>query len=64
MPLSTFSEQANAGFSSSNFDIESNIREGDSRLGLDDRGLQEVHEIMRREHVKCVSEPLALMFCC
>lgn len=52
MPLSTFADQASAGFNSSTFDIESNVREGDSRLGLDEHGLREVHDIMRREHVK------------
>ncbi|KAF8736054.1 hypothetical protein AX14_000930 [Amanita brunnescens Koide BX004] len=51
-PLSTFSEQANAGITSSNFDIESlNIRDGDSRIGLDDQGAREVMEIMRTERV-------------
>ncbi|KAF7974118.1 hypothetical protein HWV62_19603 [Athelia sp. TMB] len=50
-PLSTFSEQATAGMSSSTFDIEANIRDGDSRAGLDERGTQEVMEIMRRERV-------------
>ncbi|KAI0308912.1 hypothetical protein OF83DRAFT_1072827 [Amylostereum chailletii] len=51
-PLATFSEQAAAGLSSSNFDIEAdNIREGDARLGLDDQGTREVMEIMRRENV-------------
>lgn len=57
MPLSTFADQASAGFSSSSFDIEAdNIHAGDSRLGLDERGLQDVREIMRRERVKCVYE--------
>lgn len=51
-PLSTFSEQATAGLSSSQFDIEANIRDGDSRAGLDEHGTQEVMEIMRRERVK------------
>ena len=51
-PLSTFEDQANAGLSSHNFDIEANIRDGDSRAGLDERGTQEVYEIMRREGVK------------
>ena len=37
---------------SHNFDIEANIRDGDSRAGLDERGTQEVLEIMRREGVK------------
>ncbi|KAK0488631.1 hypothetical protein IW261DRAFT_1440700 [Armillaria novae-zelandiae] len=50
-PLSTFAEQANAGLSSSSFDIEANLRNGDSRAGLDEQGTQEVTEIMRREHV-------------
>ncbi|EDR05575.1 uncharacterized protein LACBIDRAFT_191137 [Laccaria bicolor S238N-H82] len=50
-PLSTFSEQLSAGISSNTFDIEANIRGGDSRSGLDDQGTQEVLEIMRRERV-------------
>jgi hypothetical protein len=50
-PLSTFSDQSRAGLSSSAFDIEANISEGDSRAGLDERGTQEVMEIMRRERV-------------
>lgn len=54
-PLSTFEAQANAGLNSHNFDIEANIRDGDSRAGLDERGTQEVLEIMRREGVKYVS---------
>ncbi|TDL24101.1 hypothetical protein BD410DRAFT_786797 [Rickenella mellea] len=49
-PLSTFAEQANAGLSSSAFDLEQNL-DGDSRVGLDERGTQEVMEIMRRERV-------------
>ena len=52
-PLSTFADQANAGISSPAFDIEANnIMEGDSRAGLDERGTQEVMEIMRRDRVK------------
>jgi len=50
-PVSTFAEQAEAGLSSSNFDIEANIADGDSRIGLDERGTLEVQEIMRRERV-------------
>lgn len=50
--LTTFSSQVNAGLSSSEFDIEANIRDGDSRAGLDERGTQEVMDIMRRERVK------------
>ncbi|KAI0272737.1 hypothetical protein BC834DRAFT_817648 [Gloeopeniophorella convolvens] len=51
-PLSTFADQANAGMTSSTFDIEAdNIFQGDARVGLDEQGTQEVMEIMRREHV-------------
>ena len=50
-PLATFAEQSSAGLNSSAFDIEANIRDGDSRSGLDERGTQEVMEIMRRERV-------------
>jgi len=50
-PLSTFADQAHAGMSSNAFDIEANIREGDTRAGLDERGTQEVMEIMRRQRV-------------
>ncbi|PPQ94423.1 hypothetical protein CVT25_002514 [Psilocybe cyanescens] len=50
-PLSTFSEQVGLGMTSSDFDIEANIRDGDSRVGLDEQGTQEVLEIMRRERV-------------
>ncbi|KAF8200398.1 hypothetical protein BJ912DRAFT_948947 [Pholiota molesta] len=50
-PLSTFSQQAGLGMTSSNFDIEANIHEGDSRTGLDEQGTQEVLEIMRRERI-------------
>ncbi|KII87288.1 hypothetical protein PLICRDRAFT_55269 [Plicaturopsis crispa FD-325 SS-3] len=50
-PLSTFHQQAGAGLSSNEFDIEANIRDGDSRAGLDERGTQEVLEIMRRERI-------------
>ena len=51
-PVSTFAEQVDAGLTSSTFDIEANIRDGDSRAGLDERGTQEVLDIMRRERVK------------
>ncbi|KZV61354.1 hypothetical protein PENSPDRAFT_658983 [Peniophora sp. CONT] len=50
--LSTFSDQAAAGITSSNFDIEANnLREGDLRMGLDENGTREVMDIMRRENV-------------
>ncbi|KAK7031621.1 hypothetical protein R3P38DRAFT_2924811 [Favolaschia claudopus] len=50
-PLATFSDQINAGMSSSDFDIEANIRDGDVRSGLDEQGTREIMEIMRRERV-------------
>ncbi|KAI0832068.1 hypothetical protein BC628DRAFT_1415530 [Trametes gibbosa] len=50
-PVATFAEQVDAGMSSSTFDIEANIRDGDSRAGLDERGTQEVLDIMNRERV-------------
>ncbi|CAL1715237.1 unnamed protein product [Somion occarium] len=50
-PLATFEDQANAGLTSNTFDIEANIREGDSRAGLDERGTQEVLAIMRRDRI-------------
>lgn len=53
-PLSTFGEQLDAGLSSNAFDIEANIRDGDSRAGLDERGTQEVLDIMQRERVEYV----------
>ena len=52
--ISTFEEQAGAGLTSESFDIEANIRDGDSRSGLDEHSTQEVLEIMRRERVKFV----------
>ncbi|KAK7031623.1 hypothetical protein R3P38DRAFT_2924830 [Favolaschia claudopus] len=50
-PLATFSDQITAGMSSSDFDIEANIRDGDVRTGLDEQGTREVMDIMRRERV-------------
>jgi hypothetical protein len=50
----SFSDQIGAGLSSNAFDIEANVRDGDSRAGLDERGAQEVKDIMRREGVKWV----------
>ncbi|TFK39458.1 hypothetical protein BDQ12DRAFT_681821 [Crucibulum laeve] len=50
-PLATFSDQVGAGLTSSDFDIEANIRDGDSRAGLDEAGTREIMEIMRRERV-------------
>jgi hypothetical protein len=58
--LSSFSDQLSAGLSSNAFDIEANIREGDSRSGLDEQGVQEVAEIMRRERVKLVTNIISI----
>jgi hypothetical protein len=51
-PLSTFPQQINAGLTSSAFDIEANVRDGDSRAGLDEQATEEILEIMRRDRVK------------
>ncbi|KAI0030077.1 hypothetical protein K488DRAFT_79821 [Vararia minispora EC-137] len=51
-PLTTFADQAAAGMTSANFDVEAdNLREGDARLGLDEQGTREVMDIMQRENV-------------
>ncbi|KAF8166569.1 hypothetical protein K438DRAFT_1685481 [Mycena galopus ATCC 62051] len=50
-PLATFSEQIGAGMSSADFDLEANVRDDDSRQGLDEQGTREIMEIMRRERV-------------
>ncbi|CAD6569162.1 MAG: hypothetical protein TREMPRED_005081 [Tremellales sp. Tagirdzhanova-0007] len=52
-PLSTFSfaDQASAGMSSSNFDLEENMGEGsgEERMGLDEEAVEEVRRIMAIE---------------
>jgi hypothetical protein len=49
-PLQTFSfhDQAAAGMSSRNFDLEDNMGEGsgEGRMGLDEGGVEEVRRIM------------------
>ncbi|KDQ11848.1 hypothetical protein BOTBODRAFT_34939 [Botryobasidium botryosum FD-172 SS1] len=50
-PLSTFEDQRSAGLSSSTFDIEQNMVDGDSRSGLDDRAAEEIRRIMLTERV-------------
>jgi len=51
-PLSTFAGQRAAGLNSSNFDIEAdNMEAGDSRMGLDEAGAEEVRAIMRSHRV-------------
>jgi hypothetical protein len=44
----SFSDQAAAGLSSGNFDLEQNIgsSSGESRMGLDEAGVEEVRRIM------------------
>ncbi|BEI81168.1 hypothetical protein CcaverHIS002_0203280 [Cutaneotrichosporon cavernicola] len=52
-PLQTFSfqDQAAAGMSSSNFDLEANMGEGsgENRVGLDEEAVEEVRRIMAVE---------------
>jgi len=48
---STFLSDAEQGLHSSNFDLASNITEGDSRSGLDQAGKREVQKIMKRHRV-------------
>ncbi|OWT37555.1 hypothetical protein J008_05046 [Cryptococcus neoformans] len=47
----SFADQAEAGMSSGNFDLEANIGEGsgEGRLGLDEAGVEEVRRIMAIE---------------
>lgn len=44
----SFADQAEAGMSSGNFDLEANIGEGsgEGRLGLDEAGVEEIRRIM------------------
>ena len=44
----SFSDQAGAGMSSRNFDLEENLGEGsgENRVGLDQSGVEEVRRIM------------------
>jgi len=48
---SSFADQQAAGYSSVNFDLEANLDGDDSRTGLDEQGVAEIREIMRRERV-------------
>ncbi|KAF4548116.1 Hypothetical protein D9617_31g063520 [Elsinoe fawcettii] len=48
----SFRDDAEAGLSSSNFDLEANIEDGDARQGLDDQGKQEVRRIMKERRVE------------
>lgn len=42
---------ARAGMTSSLFDIEANIRDGDPRAGLDEAGLASVHQLMHEHRI-------------
>ncbi|KAJ7708931.1 hypothetical protein B0H17DRAFT_1191441 [Mycena rosella] len=50
-PLATFSQQVGAGMTSADFDLEANVRDEDTRAGLDEQGTREIMDIMRRERV-------------
>ncbi|KAF2841416.1 hypothetical protein M501DRAFT_928924 [Patellaria atrata CBS 101060] len=47
----TFSGDIEAGFSSSAFDLSTNIDSGDTRAGLDERGKREIQKIMKARKV-------------
>lgn len=47
----SFRGDAEAGLSSSEFNLASNIEEGDGRAGLDQRGKAEVMKIMKSKQV-------------
>ncbi|KAL1960002.1 hypothetical protein VTO42DRAFT_670 [Malbranchea cinnamomea] len=47
----SFRDDVEAGLHSSDFDLSSNITEGDSRAGLDARGKREVLKIMKSRRV-------------
>jgi Fungal protein of unknown function (DUF2015) len=47
----TFTSDAEAGLSSSNFDLSGNITTSDSRAGLDDASKAEVQKIMKKKKV-------------
>lgn len=47
----TFTEDAEAGFHSSNFDLAGNIEAEDSRRGLDENAKKEVYRIMQRRGI-------------
>ncbi|MCJ1248330.1 hypothetical protein MMC30_005547 [Trapelia coarctata] len=48
---STFMNDVEGGFTSSDFDLTGNIMDGDSRAGLDEQGKREVKQIMKRQRV-------------
>ncbi|KAI6353540.1 hypothetical protein MCOR25_008944 [Pyricularia grisea] len=49
---SSFSDDAEAGLSSANFDLTANIDEGDARAGLDDAAKAEILRIMKQRRLR------------
>lgn len=49
---SSFSNDIDAGLTSSDFDLEANVAAGDSRSGLDDIAKREIQKIMRGTWLK------------
>ncbi|RAH42994.1 DUF2015 domain-containing protein [Aspergillus brunneoviolaceus CBS 621.78] len=50
-PPSSFANDAEAGFTSTQFDLSANVADGDSRAGLDSRAKRDIREIMHRQKV-------------
>ena len=48
---SSFSNDIESGFSSSDFDLQANVAAGDSRAGLDQQAKREVQKIMKNKRV-------------
>ncbi|RAK79803.1 DUF2015 domain-containing protein [Aspergillus fijiensis CBS 313.89] len=48
---SSFANDAEAGFTSTQFDLSANVADGDSRAGLDSRAKRDIREIMHRRKV-------------
>lgn len=53
VPLEAFDwhSATRAGLSSTLFDIEANVRDEDPRVGLDETGMQELHQIMQQQGI-------------
>ncbi|KAK3944304.1 hypothetical protein QBC46DRAFT_374947 [Diplogelasinospora grovesii] len=49
---SSFAGDIEAGLSSSTFDLNGNVEEGDSRAGLDDNAKREILTIMKKRRVR------------
>jgi len=48
---SSFTADIEAGLTSSDFDLSTNVTEGDSRAGLDQKGKREVQRLMKRRGI-------------